>query len=172
MSDLTLLEVVDRAGRHVPPGTPGTRVLVTNMINRTQPLIRMEMSDLVTLSPARCPCGRHYPLISSIDGRADDILRLPGRDGATVAVHPLTLRSPLAGLPEVRQYRIVHDAAGLTVEAVLTPGHGDAPQEIRRRLSAALEDRGVTGIAVTVTPVEAIERHPGSGKAKLVESRI
>lgn len=172
LSDLVLLEVVDDEGRHVPPGTPGTRVFVTNLINRTQPLIRMELSDLVTLSPERCPCGRPYPLIASIDGRADDVLRLPGRDGRTVAVHPLTLRSPLAGLPELRQYRIVHDAAGLTVEAVLAPGHGDAPREIGRRLSAALADRGVTGTAVAVTPVEAIERHPGSGKAKLVESRI
>lgn len=172
LSDLVLLEVVDDEGRHVPPGTPGTRVLVTNLINRTQPLIRMELSDLVTLSPEACPCGRPYPLISSIDGRADDVLRLPGHDGRTVAVHPLTLRSPLAGLPELRQYRIVHDAGGLTVEAVLAPGHGDAPHEIERRLSAALEDCGVTGTAVAVTPVEAIERHPGSGKAKLVESRL
>ena len=49
--DLVHVEVVDDDGRAVPDGTPGSRILVTNLVNRTQPLIRFELTDLVTVSP-------------------------------------------------------------------------------------------------------------------------
>ena len=171
-TDQAVFEVVDDAGRPVVPGTPGTRVLVTNLVNHTQPLIRFELTDLVTVSPEPCPCGRPFPLLQAIDGRSDDVLRMPGRDGVPVAVHPLTLRSPLAGIPALRQYRIVHDHAGLTIEAVLASDQADAAATIEHRLHDALAARGVAPTAITVTPVTAITRHPGSGKAKLIESRV
>ena len=34
--------------------TPGARLLVTNLFNRTQPLIRYVISDLVTIRPEPC----------------------------------------------------------------------------------------------------------------------
>lgn len=177
MEDLVMVEIVDERGRAVPPGTTGARALVTNLANRTQPLIRLELGDLLTLSPDPCPCGRPFPLLAAIDGRSDDVLSLPGRSGERVAVHPLTLRGPLTGVEELRQYRIVLDHDGLTVEAVLATGLGaeaghQSATEIARRLRDALRARGVEPPAISVRRVAAIERHPGSGKAKLVESRL
>jgi AcrR family transcriptional regulator len=55
--DVLVVEVVDRHDRPVPPGTPGAKVLITNLVNYAQPLIRYELSDVVTLAaraPARC----------------------------------------------------------------------------------------------------------------------
>lgn len=148
------------------------RILVTNLVNRTQPLIRYEITDLVAVSDAPCPCGRPTRLIADVDGRSDDVLRLPSTDGARIPVHPVVLRSPLASLPALRQYRIVHDAGGLTIEAILAPGaDGDTAAEIRRRLTHALGARGVAVPDITVTPVAALPRHPTSGKTRLVESR-
>src|SRR5262249_46181067 len=71
-ADLAVLEVVDDAYRPVPPGEPGTRVLVTNLYNRVQPLIRYEVGDVVTLSPGPGPCGSPPPLVSAVGGRAPD----------------------------------------------------------------------------------------------------
>lgn len=171
--DLVHVEVVDDAGRAVPDGTPGSRMFVTNLINRTLPLIRFELTDLVTIAPEPCPCGRPFKLIAALDGRTDDVLSLPAASGGTVSVHPLVLRSPLATLSDLRQYRIIHDDAGLHVEAVLAPGAGDAARaEIASKLRVALDDAGAGGVSVEVRAVEAIERHAGSGKAKLVESRV
>jgi phenylacetate-coenzyme A ligase PaaK-like adenylate-forming protein len=170
--DLVHVEVVDDGGRPVPDGTPGSRILITNLINRTQPLIRYELTDLVTISPERCPCGRPYKLIETIDGRTDDVLSLASPTGGEVTVHPLVLRSPLAKVAGLRQYRIVHDDRGLQVEAVLMDGCGEQTRaEVRSLLSAALEDAGAGATPVDVVQVEAIERHAGSGKAKLIESR-
>lgn len=116
-------------------------------------------------------------MLTSVDGRSDDVLPLPAREGGTVSVHPLTLRSPLTAVDGLRQYRIVHDRHGLTVEAVLRDGLGERAgreiaAEIAQRLREALAARGVEPPSIRVERVAAIERHPGSGKAKLVETRL
>lgn len=77
-------------------GAPSPTVLLTNLVNRAQPLIRYELTDSVTLAAP--------DLIASIDGRSDDILVLPGKEGGEVAVHPLRLRAPFAGLAQVALY--------------------------------------------------------------------
>jgi phenylacetate-CoA ligase len=172
--DLAIAEVVDADGRPVPDGEPGERLLVTNLFNRTLPLIRYELSDLVTIAPEPCACGRPLRLVSEVAGRMDDVLHLPGRDGRAVPVHPLALRSPLAALSELRQYRIVHDADGLDVEVVL---HADAaPEEAAAQVADALHIRlsaiGVVPPPIHVRTVERLDRAAGpAAKLKLIESR-
>ena len=93
--DQVLVEVVDDDHRPVPDGDPGSRLLITNLYNRTQPLIRYELNDLVTVSPDPCPCGRPFPLLKSIEGRSDDVLEMPARDGGTIKVHPTDPAQPV-----------------------------------------------------------------------------
>src|SRR5919198_76152 len=99
LADLVWIEVVDEHNRPVPAGTAGHKVLLTNLVNRVQPLIRYELTDSVTLAAP--------DVIASIDGRSDDILVLPGTHGGQVAVHPVRLRAPFARLPEVALYQLV-----------------------------------------------------------------
>jgi hypothetical protein len=80
------------------------------------------------------------------------------------------LRSPLAKVVGLRQYRLVHDADGITVEAVLT--NPAAVAEIVECLRDALARQGVTAVPLRVAPVAAITRHRDSGKLKLIESRV
>src|SRR4029453_7379110 len=109
--DACIYEVVDERNRPVPAGHQGDKVLVTNLSNRTQPFIRFEVTDLVTVSDEPCSCGRTFRRITSIEGRSDDVLELPGTAGATVRVHPIQLRSPLAAMPAVAQDHITEGAA-------------------------------------------------------------
>jgi phenylacetate-coenzyme A ligase PaaK-like adenylate-forming protein len=172
--DQVLIEVVDDEYRPVPDGEPGSRLLVTNLYNRTQPLIRYELTDLVIASPDPCPCGRPFPLLKSIDGRSDDVLEMPATDGGTIKVHPLTLRSPLAGIAALSEYRIVYGAGELRVEAVLNgAGDGEQPcREIEARLGAALTEGGAQAPPIRVRSVGAIPRHPHSGKHRAVEVEV
>jgi phenylacetate-coenzyme A ligase PaaK-like adenylate-forming protein len=57
--DLTMVEVVDEQNQPVPEGVPGHRLLITNLFNFTQPLIRYEITDMVTMGeePCREPGG-------------------------------------------------------------------------------------------------------------------
>jgi phenylacetate-coenzyme A ligase PaaK-like adenylate-forming protein len=67
--DLLIIEMVDDRNRPVPPGETGAKLLVTVLFSRTQPLIRYEMSDRLSLSPDACPCGRTFGLVGGVDGR-------------------------------------------------------------------------------------------------------
>ncbi|MET0640830.1 MAG: AMP-binding protein [Hyphomicrobium sp.] len=70
--ELAFLEVVDADNQPVPNGTPGKKVLLTNLYNLAQPIIRYEIDDIVTISPEPCKCGSLLPLIQAVEGRAKD----------------------------------------------------------------------------------------------------
>jgi len=79
-SDMCLAELVDDDNNPVPAGAPSAKVLVTNLHNPTQPLMRYELTDRFTTPEGTMGTGW---LRASIDGRADEVFRYGG-----VAVHP------------------------------------------------------------------------------------
>lgn len=79
--EIVLVELLDDENRPVPQGTAG-RVVVTNLFNWAQPLIRYVQGDLA-VEGEPCPCGRSLRVLSRIAGRVTDIFRFP--DGRAVA---------------------------------------------------------------------------------------
>ena len=73
-SELAVLEVVDADNRPVPDGVRRRKVLLTNLYNFVQPIIRYEIDDIVTMSPQICSCGSLLPLIQSVEGQTKDQL--------------------------------------------------------------------------------------------------
>src|SRR5215217_3911186 len=168
--DVVVLEIVDEEGRPVAPGRPGAKVLITNLINYAQPLIRYELTDSVVESPLPNPAGRPWRCLLSVDGRTADILYLPGPDGATVPIHPSVLGSAVAPIAEVGEYAFVYDVNGLHAQIVLTPeASPGVPERLRDALGTAIGLTGAIPPAVGVRPVPALEREPG-GKIRLVRS--
>ena len=170
--DSCIFEVVDEHDRPVPPGTAGAKVLVTNLFNRTQPFIRFEITDLVTMTDAPCACGRTFRRITSIEGRSDDILDVRAAAGGTIKVHPIHLRSPLAALPAVSQYQIVQELDCLDVTVALARGAVAEKwaAEVERALASQLSGLGAAPITIRVRVVPRIEREAGAGKFKLVKA--
>ncbi len=171
--DQFVVEIVDDRDRPVPPGTAGAKVLVTNLDNRTLPLIRYELADRVIESPEPNPAGRPYRHFAGIDGRTADTLTFPARDGGTVAVLPLRMGAPFARLPAVRQFQIVHEPGRLEVRLVLDPrASAGTPDEVRAAVAGVLEAAGAVPPRIDVTPVGELEREPGpAAKLKLIVSR-
>ncbi|HVD81947.1 MAG TPA: AMP-binding protein [Propionibacteriaceae bacterium] len=168
--DVVVVEIVDENNRAVPPGRPGAKVLLTNLINYAQPLIRYELTDSVVESPLPNPGGRAWRCLVSIDGRTADILYLRSQDGATVAVHPSVLGSAVAPIAEVGEYSFVYDGRGLHAQVVLAPEAApDVPERLRQALIAAVTSTGAVAPAVDVQPVPALQREPG-GKLRVVRS--
>lgn len=171
--DLFIAEVVDDRDRPVPPGVPGFKLLLTNLYNFTQPLIRYEVSDMLTIDPAPCPCGRPFRLVARIGGRNDDIIYLPGKGGRKIAVHPLHFYDAMEALDDVRQYQIIEGPDGIHVRVAPQNGaNRDAlGQAIRERITNSLGAAGVEVPALHLQFVDAIERSPERmGKAKLIVS--
>lgn len=170
--DLTIVEVVDDRAQPVEPGVSGHKILITSLVNRTQPLIRYELSDSVTLADGSCPAGMPFRRLAAVDGRSDDEITLPAAGGgSTVTVHPLRLRAPFSAFPDVVQYQIAYDGQAFTVRLVLRPGgSANLPELIRLALTRALRDAGATPPPITTVRVPAINREPGhAGKYKLVK---
>jgi phenylacetate-coenzyme A ligase PaaK-like adenylate-forming protein len=166
-----VLEVVDAAGRPVPPGVPGGKVLLTSFISRTQPLIRYELSDSVVVAHGDDPEGLPHTRLAGIDGRSDDILSLPAARGSFVSVHPHRLRTPFTTLLDVRQYQIVHRRDGsLHVRVVPRAASPELVKAVGAAVARVLADAGAIA-PVGVELVDEIEREPGpAAKIKVVVS--
>jgi phenylacetate-CoA ligase len=165
--DMALFENVDADGRPVPAGTPGARVLVTNLCNRVQPIIRLELADVITIEPEPCPCGRALQRMRAVEGRTEDALALPGRAGDPVTVLPAQF-SVVTRDREVGEFQVVQEGPRLRILVVPRPS---ASRELEARLGAAVADRlnelGVAHPQVVVERREALARSVG-GKLPLV----
>ena len=73
-SNNVVVEVVDDRGRLLPPGQPG-RLLITLLGNRQFFMIRYDIGDIGVLTLDRCTCGRPFPLLQRLEGRAVEFLR-------------------------------------------------------------------------------------------------
>jgi phenylacetate-CoA ligase len=171
--DLFIVEVVDESNRAVPDGSPGHKLLMTNLFNYTQPLIRYEVSDMITMSPEMCPCGRPLRLIARMEGRSDDIIYLKDRQGRDIPVHPIHFHSALGVFREIKQYQVVHEEDGLHIGIVLGQknSEGKIAGMLKEKLRANLESLGATCPDIHVQFVERMERDSRlMGKLKLVQS--
>jgi phenylacetate-CoA ligase len=168
--DTTLVENVDRDGQPVPAGQPGSRLLVTNLHNLVQPLLRLEVTDLVTLDPDPCPCGRPLVRAAAIHGRSDDVLSLPARSGGQVAIHPLQF-ALLTRDPRVREFQVVQHGSALHVLIVPRQAATAGDTSLEARLGQAVTQQllglGVHDPQVTVERRQQLARSAG-GKLKLV----
>jgi phenylacetate-CoA ligase len=170
LEDLLVFEVVDEDDRPVPPGVAGHKVLVTTLFNRTLPFIRYELSDLVTVASKPCPCGRPHLRLASVEGRREDVLSLPARNGGQVRVHALQLRAPLLRMPEVRQFQVSPRPAGLLVRVVLREGAAadGVLQSAQRAIEAQLDQVGADVETLNIEAVDEIGRAGTGAKEKLV----
>ena len=97
--DLVVLESVDEHHQPVPHGTAGAKVLITNLTNYAQPLIRYEVPDRITISQDICRCGRPFASISRIDPRIDPRI---ATDTPTMALGELPTMVGHVGNPPLR----------------------------------------------------------------------
>ena len=79
--DLVILEPADADGNVVPYGQPADRMLLTNLFNLTQPLIRYDLADAVTITDDPCPCGCAHRRITSVHGRINGAFEYDGGAG-------------------------------------------------------------------------------------------
>jgi phenylacetate-coenzyme A ligase PaaK-like adenylate-forming protein len=153
-SDMCIAEPVDAGGRPVRPGETSAKVLVTNLHNLTQPMIRYELTDRFTPESEPGPGW----LRARVEGRADEVLRY-----GDVSVHPHAIRSPLVAAA-VREHQVRQTPDGVDIAVIADPTLDELA------LAAAIEDvLGAAGLGdprATVRLVERIPRDPMTGKAR------
>ena len=77
LTDRVYVEILDDNNNPCRPGELGNLV-ITELNNRVMPLIRYRIGDLASWSHQKqCTCGRGYPLLEKVEGRAFDVVRTP-----------------------------------------------------------------------------------------------
>ena len=149
-TDWYLFEPVDERYQPVPAGTTSHTVLITNLANLVQPLIRYDLGDRVEVATAPCPCGSRLPAVK-VEGRANDVLTFQSPEGRAVRILPLALGAVVEETPGVHRFQAV--GTGPTTLTVRLDTLQDAdPDEVwntvAERVTAFLAAHGAAGVAV------------------------
>ena len=142
------------------------RLLITDLMNRSMPLIRYEIGDDAswTVGPP-CACGRHLPRIARIEGRTTDFLQLPS--GLKISGPALTLVH--ADMAEVKQIQYVQESTH-SVRLRIVPGRTystDTRIEVLRRLQPYFKG----DFKLDIQLVDHIDKET-SGKYRFVKNEL
>ncbi len=166
-----VVEIVDPQGNCLPAGDTGL-VALTNLYNFTMPFIRYILGDrgrLLADEPGSCACGARAPSMALLDGREDDILRLPGGQfiSPRVVVSAMFWRDGEA-IHGIHRYQLVQDAVDrLEVRVVLDEDHAS---DWKEALVAGAR-RVMEGVSLDIREVDDIH-FDYSGKYKRVVSTV
>jgi phenylacetate-CoA ligase len=162
--DLVILEPADADGNVVPYGQPAERLLYTNLFNKTQPLIRYDLVDAVTMSDEPCPCGCAHRRITAVHGRIDGAFEYDNGS----AVPRAALEQTVLATAGVANFFVGKTQRGVDV-SVVTDGSSDL-QRLRTELTDVLRRHGGPDSDVVVQEVDSIDRL-WSGKSKQFDAR-
>ena len=169
--DWVLLEPVDRNLQPVPPGAVSDTVLLTNLANHLQPLLRYDLGDRVTRMPLPCRCGSPFMTIR-VEGRDDDILELANPLGRTIRIAPLMLVGALEDVAHVHAFQLVRQDP-LTLELRMDTEREASDAMVRGQCAVRdlLQKHGLHNIRIVPGP-ETPWRHPVSGKLRRVMTQV
>jgi phenylacetate-CoA ligase len=172
-ADLALFEVVDDRYRPVPDGQPGSKVLVTNLYNRVQPLIRYEIGDVVTMSRSPCPCGSPMPLIQSIQGRTKERFWVEA-NGAYREVPYYLFLAALHHYLEMAEHQVLQTGHNrFLVRAAPLPGKALSAEKLRQLVLRSVRAEGLADLlTVEAEIVDAIRPDPQTGKLQRAKNLV
>ena len=174
-ADWVILEPVDENYKPVPPGQASHTVLLTNLANRVQPVIRYELGDRITRLDEPCPCGSALPTIR-VEGRRYILFAFSAPDGRTINVPSVALAASVrvSQTPGLSQYQMIQTSTTtLTIRLGVKPGWDE--QEVWDRFAQRLKN-GLTKHDLPFVRVQRSEklpqREPGSGKFRRAWSEV
>ena len=155
-ADWVIVEPVQADGSPTPPGVFSDSVLLTNLANRTAPLLRYQLGDSVMRRADRCPCGNPLPAFR-VAGRRDDTLVMHDATGQPVAISPVAFGLLAEAVPGVRNWQIVQvDRTTLTVRvstdptAAPTESQEAIAEAFREHLMSVLRAHGVGNVTLVI----------------------
>lgn len=157
-----IVEFLREDGSKAAPGELA-RLICTGFINRAMPFIRYDIGDVGIASGKKCSCGRAFPVIEKIIGRADDIIVM--KDGRQVG----RLDPVFKGLQSIKEAQIVQeDYDKIVVKVVAGKAYKKADglavvEEIKKRVGSRVD--------VEIQIVDEIARSAG-GKFRAVISNV
>ena len=119
-ADWVAFEPVDADYRPVAPGQQAHTILISNLANRVQPILRYDLGDSVLQRPDPCPCGNPMPAIR-VQGRSADVLTFRTL-GGDIRLPPLALTQPIEAVRGVTLFQLAQcEPERLELRLQITP---------------------------------------------------
>lgn len=137
--------------RSPAPGNGRFHPIITDLRRTSQPVVRVQLDDLLQPLSAPCSCGSPLLAVRGVEGRLADLWRWSG-----AIIPPRDVEAALsAALGPRADWQATGSATGVRLEA----GPEDAPHGATA-IAALLESRGVSKPAVTgpMKPMEGFKR--------------
>ncbi|MCB0344463.1 MAG: phenylacetate--CoA ligase family protein [Bdellovibrionales bacterium] len=161
-SENLFIEILDEQNK---PTKQDGKIIVTELHNRAQPLVRYELGDYGRLGRGDCPCGRKLTVLENIHGRAYDIV--VGPEGRKY--HPeffIYIFEELKQESEsILQFQLVQNNETLNISLVRGK---DFDQQIETQILARLRQEFGDYFTTDFNYVDSIPREP-SGKLRVVK---
>lgn len=158
-SEWTLVEVIGKDNRPLPPGQFGT-VVMTSFDNEVMPFIRYKIGDVGYIMEGNCPCGRTLPRIKLAGREMNFFIHPNGKVGDFISlVLPI-----LKMTPKVLQFQIIrHSRTDFTIRIVPTSEYND---ECKQYIINGIREYLGPSSHITYETITEIPLGPG-GKPKV-----
>lgn len=165
--DWVILEPVDENNKPVPNGIMSHKVLLTNLSNFLQPIIKYEVADKIIIYDEPCKCGSVMPYLY-VEGRTNDILDFQGAQGI-VNISPMALAT-LGKIKGIVRYQIVqknYHRLELKLQSQMGFDRAELFAQAQKQLLSSLKKMGIENVQVYLSE-EIPKTHPTSGKFQYV----
>ena len=149
-NDWAVLEPVDADHRPTPAGEQSHTVLISNLANRIQPILRYDLGDSVLARPDPCPCGNPLPAIR-VKGRAADLLTFSSGNGQQISIAPLALATLAEATPGVDRFQIIQptpNSLRLRLQTAADAEPATVRRELHTRITRLLTDHELGHISL------------------------
>ncbi|WLR51156.1 adenylate cyclase [Bacillus tianshenii] len=143
--------------------------IITDFTRKTQPIIRYELNDILTLKEKPCPCGSVMTAIEQIEGRSDDLFYFPKRGGAGVkAVFPdFIRRAVITADDRIEEYKVIQTSPSqLHIHMKTKCDRAEVEAKVREGILEVLESQGCE---IPVFHFLDYQFKPGDKKLRRVE---
>ncbi|MDB5345473.1 MAG: phenylacetate--CoA ligase family protein [Schlesneria sp.] len=166
-NDYSILEPMDASGQPTRPGELSDHVLVTNLINKVQPIIRYRVEDSVRVIDEPCPCGSVLPRVEVSSRKGSRIYLRNDRSDWQLLSPPVVVDTMLRSRG-VAQFQLIH-AVQNELELKFIPKKGETCEAV----AASITDQFISALTrldcsksvkLKVVPVDVFQRTEGGGK--------
>lgn len=136
--DLVYIQALNSDGDNVSPGNPCTKMIITDLHKKSQPIIRFELNDIITISSDPCRCGSSFRIIERIGGRADDMFWAIRKESSlSQYIFPDYIRRAIiSSSDEIKEYQAVQKDESHVLVRILTI----SKEAIREIISKKIEE--------------------------------